>query len=124
MADFAAWVVAASGRLGMTSNEFLKGYEGNREAANEIPLEESPVTEHIRRLAPDGINSSATEILAKLNEQASDESKRLQSWPKSPRALGGTLRRLAPHLRGVGINVEFHKGGEGSRRSIVINKLR
>lgn len=46
-----------------------------------------------------------------------------RSWPKSPRALSDRLRRLAPSLRKVGIQVEFEKtAGSNSQRIVTLRR--
>jgi hypothetical protein len=55
-----------------------------------------------------------SELLAALNNGVDQETKRLKTWPKDAARLGNNLRRLAPSLRAIGINVEFpssHRDG-------------
>jgi hypothetical protein len=51
------------------------------------------------------------------------ENRRLKTWPQTPRSLSGILKRLAPNLRVVGIDVDLtgHTGrGSSKRRSICL----
>src|SRR5262249_49165265 len=53
-------------------------------------------------------NGIAGELLTELEARFTDEKTRnRRDWPKSPRKLSGELRRLAPNLRRVGVNVTF-----------------
>jgi hypothetical protein len=48
-----------------------------------------------------------------------EKTHRLRAWPKAPNGLSGQLRRLAPALRTVGIEVVFDRAGETSRRRLI-----
>ena len=52
---------------------------------------------------------SAGELLADLTDN--EDLKKRRDWPKSARKMSSALRRLAPNLRAVGIDVShFRKG--------------
>ena len=56
-----------------------------------------------------------------LRELRLDDAPALQAWPKSPNAVAGILRRLAPSLRGMeGLEVSFDRGGHAGTRRIVL----
>ena len=62
---------------------------------------------------------TATELLRKLNLVASDEIVRHRSWPKLPHTLSGHLKRVAPALRGFGVEVQLgSREGKLGRRII------
>ncbi|MFQ5803608.1 MAG: bifunctional DNA primase/polymerase [Candidatus Methylomirabilales bacterium] len=125
MADFASWVTAAEPALGWPAGTFLKTYAGNREAANDLELEASPVAGLLRELAEEqDYEGTASELLRMLAERVDEATKRQKSWPASPRALSNALRRLAPSLRGVGVEAAFHREtGGGRRRLISVRKI-
>jgi hypothetical protein len=50
---------------------------------------------------------TATNHLERLTGMVKEATRRDKSWPKSGRALGGALRRLAPNLKQAGVVVEF-----------------
>jgi hypothetical protein len=50
MADFAQWVVAAEPALGLEPGAFMRAYNDNRESANQIALESSPVPDALTKL--------------------------------------------------------------------------
>jgi hypothetical protein len=120
MADFALWVTAAEGALGWPKGSFLDAYTGNRGEANELALEASPLAGPLRELATaGGWQGTCAELLDKLAKQAGERSTRSPSWPQTPRALGGALRRLTPNLRRVGILVEMWREPGGRRPRMV-----
>ncbi|GAA0591508.1 ATP-binding protein [Kutzneria viridogrisea] len=76
----------------------------------------SPVAEAVRRLvAAEGEwTGSATELLAVLARHAGDPLPK--SWPKDSTRLSGTINRLAPALRQLGLAVESGRAPDRSRR--------
>jgi hypothetical protein len=118
MADAARWVVAAEPSLPWEQGTFLRAYADNLSDSNELALEASPVAAEVQRLMADHgcWEGTATELLEALDSQASDGTKRLRSWPKTPRGLSGELRRLAPNLRTAGLEIEFGRDGRGAQR--------
>jgi hypothetical protein len=126
MADFAKWGEAVCRASGSADGEFMEAYEANRKDANESILEDSPVASHLRRTVKPGARweGTATELLNSMNSGATEQARQHRQWPKSSRMLAGTLRRLAPALRSVGIEVGFSREGhERTRRIIVINEV-
>ena len=125
MADFAVWVAATSPELGMKDSEFLDAYTGNRQAMNALPLEASLVAPFIIRLSEGGtFEGTATDLLQTIEGQATDETRKHRNWPLTGRALSGEIRRLAPNLRGVGVNIEFNRRtGKGRARNLVVHKI-
>lgn len=128
MADFALWVTASESALGWESGSFLAAYEQNRGGINELALEASTIAPAVRELSrrygEDGWQGTATDLLAALNLIADETTRKQRSWPKSAKALGGGLRRVAPNLRGVGIRVEFWRESDtGRERMITIKTL-
>jgi hypothetical protein len=55
------------------------------------------------------------QLLQELNGIVPEDERRSKLWPQNARALGHSLRRLAPALRRSGINLERDKG---TRRTI------
>ena len=122
MADFARWVTAAEPALGWESGSFVRAYTMNREGANELTLEASPVAAAIRLL--DDITGTATELLAKLTVSIDEKTRALKNWPKDGRSLSNALRRLAPNLAAIGVEVTFENPSRktGGRRLIAITR--
>jgi len=119
MADFALWVTAAEGRLSWEPGAFLTAYNGNRETANTLALESSPIVEPLTRLAKTGYLGTATALLTELNTYVESDVRKQKGWPTTPRGLSGLLRRLAPNLRGARIDVVF-LGHQGQSRDRLI----
>lgn len=118
MADFAEWVVAAEPTLGWEPGGFLAAYTANRAVANELTLEVSPLATPVRQLAEIGFEGTATELLDRLGALAGEAATRRKSWPTTPQALGGELRRIAPNLRAAGVTVDFDR--DKGRRTVRI----
>lgn len=113
MADFAEWVTAAEPALGWSPGAFMEAYTGHLEASNELALEASPVAGKLQEFMSDHPEwtGTATELLetliGKVEERRRQQWERLNIWPTSAKALSNTLRRLAPNLRAIGIEVIF-----------------
>ena len=124
MADFAVWSVAAEPALALSPGTFMSAYTGNREMANELVLEASPVVIPLMKiLDSESWEGPAGELLIALGSQIEDKAKELKSWPKNGRSLSSALRRLAPNLRAVGIEIDFIQSpGSRSKRIVQIRK--
>ena len=124
MADFARWATAAEPGLGLEPGAFLRAYEGNREAANSLTLESSPIAVTIQQLMEPRADWSgtATELLSELNRISREPERRSKSWPANARSLGNALRRIKPNLRQTCLGVEF--GREPARKGRRMIRLR
>lgn len=130
MADFARWATATEPFLGLEAGEFMSSYDENREEANSVALESSPVASAVRIYTsrePDWVGT-AGDLLKALSRIADDEARRQFSWPKTPQRLSNELRRLAPSLRADGVDVligdkSMREAGTG-RRLIRLRKLK
>jgi hypothetical protein len=124
MADFSLWVVAAEPALtaepGLEwkDGDFLQAYTRNRAAANRLPLEASPVPEAILQLR-EGFTGTATDLLSRLDGLVDEQKRKLKSWPHTPRRLSGILRRLAPHLTAIGVDVTFERATPSARQRLI-----
>jgi hypothetical protein len=105
MADFALWATAAEESFELAGGAFVSAFMGNRESANELALDASPIAATLVEFAQEQENwtGKPAELLEELNRRASDETKRQQGWPKRPNALTGAMKRIAPNLRAVGV---------------------
>ncbi|MHB1326172.1 MAG: hypothetical protein ACYC0L_08230 [Thermoleophilia bacterium] len=131
MADFAKLVVAAEPALGWPSGTFLDSYEQSRSSTIESALEGDLVAVALRRFLDERFvqldkevilwSGSATELLEILKEHAVEDARRTKSWPKTPTSLSSKLRRVAPLLRQVKIDVQF--GRSRGARLIDIRKI-
>jgi hypothetical protein len=120
MADFAVWVTACEGAL-WKKGTFIAGYTGNIKEAVETVLENDQVAAVLRTYmdrTSDGFKGTAADLLITLNDVASEPQQKAKGWPKRPAILAKTLRRIAPPLRKIGIDVAFER--ENRQRSIII----
>jgi hypothetical protein len=63
---------------------------------------------------------TASDLLGALAEAAGERVSKSKTWPDSPRALAGRLRRAAPFLRKIGIEISFGREGRARTRTITI----
>jgi hypothetical protein len=121
MADFCQWVSAAGPALGWPEGEFLRIYQGNRADANELALDADVIVPHLRKFAHDRSpwEGTAADLLAALKEAAPDKDTKDKDWPKRANTLSGRLRRLAPNLRAVRIQVDFDRQADSGRRKVI-----
>jgi hypothetical protein len=117
MADFAIWVIAAEQMLTTdTPGSFLRAYNSNRAEGIATEIEASAVGNAILKLmqTDQRWESSATDLLKKLKTLVDEDLTKQKSWPKSPRALSGILKRLATSLRAKKILVVLGRNENGS----------
>jgi hypothetical protein len=126
MADFTLWVEAAAPAFGWKPGEFLTAYRRNRASAVRTELEASPVA---RALLAFMANTEGTvellmgELLKRLTSHIMANGQHPpDTWPKSPQAFGGALRRLAPALRAQGIRLTVHPHGDTGVRVFLEGK--
>ena len=127
MADFALWATAAETGVGLQPGAFMEAYSGNRAAGNELALESSPIGKAVLDFMASHSywTGTAGDLFEELDHQAEDRVKRQRGWPQSGRTLSGILKRLAPNLRAVGVDVEFGSTGRGKekRRNITLGRV-
>ena len=120
MADFALWSVAAEPACPWPDGTFLEAYAANRQGAVEATLDGDPVADVVRTIAR--WSGTATELLALLNQRAPENLTKRKDWFSRPRQVSDALRRLAPGLRKVGIEVTFRRQAHTGRRLIFVEK--
>lgn len=124
LADFARWAVACEPALGLPAGAFLAAYSRNRAASHEGAVDASPIGPLIVRLVEAAPwQGTARELLAELDsDRWSDErTRRSPEWPRTARKLSGDLRKLAPNLRAVGVELTCSRHA-GGRRVIDLRK--
>ncbi len=120
MADFATVVAATDHILGTTG---LKTYLGQSERLAEDVVESDPVAEAVRQLVTDADDKTWTGTAAELLETIRPE-RPPRTWPTSPRGIAGALKRSAPALRLVGIDIEYARSAGTGIRVYTIEKTR
>jgi hypothetical protein len=121
MADFALWASACETAI-WPSGTFWSAYCGNRDEAVENVIEADPVAAAVRAVMAERTEwtGTASDLLGALSEAAGERVAKSKTWPASPRALSGRLRRAATFLRKVGIEIDHIKEGRARTRIIVI----
>ncbi|MFZ1095186.1 MAG: hypothetical protein WAN75_39205 [Xanthobacteraceae bacterium] len=119
MADFAVWVVACEGVL-WEKGAFLAAYSSNITEAIEVLLDADPVASVLRKfMEPKShFEGSASELLQGLNGIIPEAQQKAKGWPRRANTLSGILRRIAPPLRKIGIDIRFERD-KGERRVII-----
>jgi hypothetical protein len=122
LADFARLGAAAEPAFGCREGEFLEAYEANRNEALGGLLESSAFAKYLLEFAR-GLEvpyeGTASELLGTLNGAVSEKERAQRGWPKAANAMSGLLRRLAPSLRSVGVQVEFAQQPGSSGRKLI-----
>lgn len=108
MADFARVLAAVDQVRGWST---LESYHATARAAVSDVIDGDPfaqaVIAMVDKAGPGGLTLTAGELL----EQVPTPEKLPRSWPKDPTRAGGRLKRLAPALRTIGIEVDDSKRG-------------
>jgi hypothetical protein len=96
MADFALWATACETAL-WPAGTFWSAYCGNRDEAVEGVIDADPIAAAVRAVMATRTEwtGTASELLGALGEAAGERVAKSKSWPDSPRALAGRLRRAA-----------------------------
>ena len=106
--------------------------ERNRHAAVEAVVDSDPMSDALRdvlkREGVEGLDGegewrgTASALLPLLTAAVSDDVRRERSWPKDATRLSGRLRRLAPALHRIGLEVTLPETGGRAGREIVIRQ--
>lgn len=123
MADFARWIVACEPLLTNRLGHFMAVYGENREEAVAIEIESSPlamtICQFIEQQPYEQWTGYMDELFKKLNTIASEDDKRMRSWPKSARVLSEKLKRIATGLRAANVNVELQNRDRHGRPVLI-----
>lgn len=122
LADFAEWVVACEGGLGLDQGTFLDAYKRNQEKANGLAIEASPVAQAVTAMIEEckdwqGTPGALLKILNGRIVAAGENPKTKHSWPSSAKGLSAKLHELAPNLRRCGIEIAF---GERTKQGYIL----
>jgi hypothetical protein len=121
MADFALWATACETAL-WPAGTFWSAYCGNRDEAVEGVIDADPIAAAVRAMMETRKvwTGTASDLLGALAEAAGERIAKSRTWPDSPRALSGRLRRALTFLRTIGIEVSFRREGWARTRTIHI----
>ena len=119
MADFALWATACETAL-WPAGTFWSAYCGNRDEAVEGVIDADPIAAAVRAVMATRTEwtGTASDLLGALAEVAGERVAKSKTWPDSPRALAGRLRRAATFLRKIGIEIGFGREGRARTRTI------
>jgi hypothetical protein len=123
MADFAVLATAAERALGWQDGDFLAAYTANQRDSTAITLDADLVAQTVARFMKDRSEWSgpAKELLEELRRLVSDPERASKAWPSAPNILSARLRRAAPILRDLDIEVDTdaRDGRGGDKRRLV-----
>ncbi len=120
MADFALWASACETSL-WTSGTFWAAYCANRDEVVESVIDADAIAVAVRAIMATRTEwaGTASDLLRDLCEAVGETQRKSKTWPDSPRALSGRLRRATTFLRKVGVGIDF--GREGRARTRIIH---
>ncbi len=114
--DAARWATAAETGLDIAPGTFIQSYRKNQQEMVSIALESSPFIAAILDMLKDRKiwEGSPSTLLSLLPDFARDEEAvKSKAWPKSPSWVSKIIKRNAPALRKIGIEVEQSRTAAG-----------
>ena len=125
MADFALWATACETAI-WPRGTFQAAYAGNRDNAVYSMIEADPVACAIRSFMDKRTEwtGTALALLGALEEEVSEKTARVKTWPTSPSVLSGQLRRAATFLRKTGIDIKTGERDTTRKRNRIIRIFR
>ena len=108
MADFAMWATACEAAL-WSDGTFMEAYGENIAGSVEAVIDADPVADAVRTMMTTQTKweGTAKDLLSAIASLAGERITMTKSWPATPEALRGRLRRAATGLRKIGINIVF-----------------
>jgi hypothetical protein len=121
MADFALWATACETAF-WPAGTFWSAYCRNRDEAVEGVIEADPIAAAVRAIMATRTEwtGTASDLLGALAEATGERVAKSKTRPDGARALAGRLRRVAPVLRKIGIDISFVREGRTRTRTIHI----
>src|SRR5262249_11179574 len=119
MADFARWSTACETAI-WPAGTFWAAYCGNRDEAVDSVIEADPIAAAGRAsmATQTQCTGTASDLLGALGKLVDERLTKAKTWPDTPRALSGRLRRASTFLRKIGIEISFKKVGRAHTRII------
>ena len=95
----------------------------NRRSAIEDVIDADPLAAYVRHMMAQRSSwtGTASDLLIAAETFAKVPWDGIASWPRTPRALAGRLRRSQAFLRTVGIQIAFSREGHAGNRMITIS---
>lgn len=117
LSDFLRWGMAAaeSPLLPWSGEDLLTAYSRNRSQLNYALIDNIPVASAVMEymMEHDEIEASAGDLLSKLDQIVSSNTRRSNHWPHTPAAFGRALSRVAPILKAAGVAVDKYRKAQG-----------
>jgi hypothetical protein len=117
MADAARWITAAEPALRWEPGTFVAAFDRALGDASTAVVESNPVALAIVALARTrewrGTAGELVKVLTAENDQAAKD----KQWPRTPQAMASELRRCAPELLAVGVEVVQDEREDAVRRT-------
>ena len=122
MADFAIWVIGAEKGLPWRPGTFLDAYKQNRRDAIALVLEHSPLAQKMILFAEEHMPWDGTP--SELYSHIWGRTITLWGERSTPASMSQDLRRIAPALRHVGIDVTWDRDNDRNRtRKIAVRAV-
>ena len=124
MLDFALWAMACERGLPWKAGAFINTYEANRQDANSIAIEASVVGQTVMKFMQDRNRWTGTckDLLKALESIVDEKALKRKDWPSNERKLRADLDRVAPNLRGEGIDTQ-RLPRKGQSRPILLQRI-
>ena len=128
MTDFGRVGIALEKHLNWPDGTFLEAYQANKLDAIITGLDSEPVAAAVEQLmlSHNRYENTVDGLLKCLSDLVSEEVRRnSQKWPSAPHVLTSRLKRLAPGLRAIGIDVLTGEeaGRTATGRKVIISKI-
>lgn len=125
MADFARVGVAAERVLGWPEGSFLAAYRQSLGHAVSASLEDDVIAQALGELVTrEGSWEGTTgKLLQRLGRLVPKDVRGTNGWPKTPNWLSNRLRRAAPGLPALGIQIEFDLCINGEKRVLRVSPV-
>lgn len=122
MADFDRWARACESAYA-APDSFRSAYAESQGHAVQLGIESSPLAVALVRYLEDqpGPHSMVATDWCRALEESDDDGRTKRDWPANGRAFSSQIKRLAPDLRTLGIEVSWERRGQ--TRSITISKV-
>jgi energy-coupling factor transporter ATP-binding protein EcfA2 len=114
MADFASWIAACEPALPWEEGEFMEVYKQATDEAMVDAVESDPFANAVIKLVRNigKYEGSATRLWELLiGRECINGCHPPLGWPKNANGIKNKLKRIAPHLRKIGVGVEFDRSG-------------
>ncbi len=113
MADFANVGIAVERVLAWPEGSFMAAYVSSIGEQNQEALASAVIYEPLLKLIGDdpefAWDGTPQQLLDELTKSVDEKMARMPEWPKNARALSNQLKRIAPNLRSIGVEVSVCK---------------